>query len=136
MRRTSSSSVTAASSPIIPSMCVNPEDQQKYNVNADTAVTAVAVAIQADKLVFLSDVNGVRTDKDDPDSLIHSLNPQQAEAMMADGRIASGMIPKIESCLATLASGVGKVHIIDGGLRHSLLLEIYTDKGVGTEIIH
>lgn len=121
--------------PVIPSMCMDSRGQQKYNVNADTASTAVAVAIQADKLVFLSDVNGVRTDKDNPDSLIHSLSRETAEQMIRDGTIAAGMIPKIESCLQTLEAGVGKVHIIDGRLRHSLLLEIYTDSGVGTEIV-
>ena len=120
--------------PFIPSMCID-ETGQKYNVNADTAATAVAVSLRADKLVFLSDVNGVRLDKDDPDSLIHSLDRASASRLIADGSIAAGMIPKIESCLETLERGVGKVHIIDGGLRHSLLLEIYTDSGVGTEIV-
>ena len=121
--------------PVLPSMCADVAGTCKYNVNADTAATAVAISLQAHKLVFLSDVNGVRLDKDDPDSLIHSLNREQSQQLMADGTIASGMIPKVESCLATLAAGVGKVHIIDGRLRHSLLLEIYTDSGVGTEIV-
>lgn len=120
--------------PFIPSMCID-ADGQKYNVNADTAATAVAVGMRADKLVFLSDVNGVRLDKDDPSSLIHSLNQETAGQMMQDGQIAAGMIPKIESCFETLKAGVGKVHIIDGRVRHSLLLEIYTDSGIGTEIV-
>lgn len=120
--------------PIIPSMCID-HDGQKYNVNADTAATAVAISLAADKLVFLSDVNGVRMDRDDPDSLIHSLDAAKATRLIKDGTIASGMIPKIESCLETLEAGVGKVHIVDGGLKHSLLLEIYTDSGVGTEIV-
>lgn len=119
--------------PFIPSMCIG-EGGQKYNVNADTAATAVAVSLRADKLVFLSDVNGVRLDKDDADSLIHSLNKSKAQEMMEQGQIAAGMIPKIESCFETLEAGVGKVHIIDGRVRHSLLLEIYTDSGIGTEI--
>ena len=121
--------------PMIPSMCVD-ENGQKYNVNADTAATAVAIGLKADKLVFLSDVNGVRRDKHDPSSLIHSLNRQTAQELIADGTIEAGMIPKIESCLATLDAGVGKIHIIDGRLRHSLLLEIYTNSGIGTEIVH
>ena len=107
----------------------------KYNVNADTAATAVAISLQADKLVFLSDVNGVRLDKDDPKSLINSLDSIKARKLIADGTIAAGMIPKVESCLDTLEAGVGKVHIIDGRLKHSLLLEIYTDSGIGTEIV-
>ena len=108
---------------------------ERLNVNADTAATAVAQAVGAEKLIFLSDVNGVRRDKNDPDSLIHSLSADEAQELIADGRIESGMIPKVQACLETLSKGVGKIHIIDGRLRHSLLLEIYTNQGVGTEII-
>ena len=120
--------------PVIPSMCLDTGDQQKLNVNADTAAEAVAKALGAEKLVFLSDVNGVRLDKDDPETLIHSLTPTKARELIDTGRIDSGMIPKVEACLDTIHNGVGKVHIIDGRLRHSLLLEIYTDRGVGTQI--
>ena len=119
--------------PVIPSMCRS-ESGQWLNVNADTAATAVAQALGAEKLVFLSDVNGVRRDKNDPDSLLHSLTPQAARELITNGNIESGMIPKVEACLETLNRGVGKVHIIDGRLRHSLLLEIYTNRGVGTQI--
>ncbi|MCG8584688.1 MAG: acetylglutamate kinase [Pirellulales bacterium] len=119
--------------PVIPSMCMD-DAGEKYNVNADTAAMAVAQHLGADKLVFLSDVNGVREDKDDPDSLVHTLSDIQAREMIDDGAIDSGMIPKVEACLDTLDQGVGKIHIIDGRLRHSLLLEIYTNQGVGTEI--
>lgn len=121
--------------PVIPSMCLDRETGQKFNVNADTAANAVAEALGAEKLVFLSDVNGVRTDKDNPDTLVHSLNREKAQQMMASGQIDSGMIPKVEACLQTLERGVRKIHIIDGRLRHSLLLEIYTNTGVGTEIV-
>jgi acetylglutamate kinase len=120
--------------PILPSMCIT-EDGQKLNVNADTAATAVAVALGAEKLVFLSDVNGVRRDKHDAKSLIDSLTADEAMAMIASGAIDAGMIPKVQACLETLKNGVRKIHIIDGRLRHSLLLEVYTSKGVGTEII-
>ena len=119
--------------PVIPSMCMT-EDGQKLNVNADTAATAVARALGAEKLVFLSDVNGVRRDKNDPDSLVHSLSADQAREMIDSGTIDAGMIPKVQACLETLERGVHKVHIIDGRLRHSLLLEIYTSRGIGTEI--
>ena len=119
--------------PVIPSICVDAEGQA-LNVNADTAATAVAQALGAEKLVFLSDVNGVRRDVDDPDSLIHSLTAAQARTLIDKGQINSGMIPKVEACLETLDRGVNKVHIIDGRTRHSLLLEIYTNQGVGTEI--
>ena len=119
--------------PVIPSMCVD-ETGQKYNVNADTAAMALAQALDAEKLVYLSDVNGVRRRKSDPDSLIHSLTATEARRMIEEGTIESGMIPKVEACLETLERGVHKVHIIDGRLRHSLLLEIYTSEGVGTQI--
>jgi acetylglutamate kinase len=120
--------------PVIPSMCET-ESGERLNVNADTAATAVAQAVGAEKLVFLSDVNGVRKRKDDPESLIHSLTASEARRLIADGSIESGMIPKVEGCLETLERGVGKIHIIDGRLRHSLLLEIYTNRGVGTELV-
>ena len=120
--------------PVIPSMCET-ERGEKLNVNADTAATAVAQAVGAEKLVFLSDVNGVRRDKDDPDSLIDTLTSSDARQLISDGSIESGMIPKVEACLETLSKGVGKIHIIDGRLRHSLLLEIFTNRGVGTQIV-
>jgi len=120
--------------PVIPSMCVD-ADGNKLNVNADTAATAVAQALGAEKLVFVSDVNGVRRDKNDPASLIHSLTAAEARELIATGAVDAGMIPKVEACLETLDRGVRKIHIIDGRLRHSLLLEIYTTTGVGTQII-
>jgi acetylglutamate kinase len=120
--------------PVIPSMCVT-EAGQRLNVNADTAATAVAQAMGAEKLVYLSDVNGVRRVKDDPESLIHTLTAAEARQLIANGSIDRGMIPKVEACLETLERGVRKVHIIDGRIRHSLLLEIYTNKGIGTEIV-
>jgi acetylglutamate kinase len=121
--------------PVIPSMCLNEKTGEKLNVNADTAATAVAQALGAEKLIAMSDVAGVLRDKDDPDSLIHSLTESEARRLITDGTIASGMIPKVEACLETLDKGVRKVHIIDGRLRHSLLLEIYTTQGVGTQIV-
>lgn len=119
--------------PVIPSLCQG-ADGQLYNVNADTAAMAVAQALGAEKLVFLSDVNGVRRDKDDPATIIHTLSAAQARELIEGGIIDAGMIPKVEACLETLGRGVRKVHIIDGRLRHSLLLEIFTTSGVGTEI--
>ncbi|WP_425394905.1 acetylglutamate kinase [Aeoliella sp.] len=120
--------------PVIPSVCKT-EDGQLLNVNADTAAMAVAQAMGAEKLVFLSDVNGVRLNKDDPESLIHTLTADSAVELIQRGVIESGMIPKVEACLETLSKGVQKIHIIDGRLRHSLLLEIYTNRGIGTEIV-
>ena len=120
--------------PVIPSMCLS-ESGEKLNVNADTAATAVAQAMGSEKLVYMSDVNGVRLRKDDPDSLINSLTASQAQELIRNGSIEKGMIPKVEACLETLGRGIRKIHIIDGRERHALLLEIYTNKGVGTEIV-
>jgi acetylglutamate kinase len=104
------------------------------NVNADTAAAAVAAQLAAEKLVFLSDIPGILRDRHDEASLIRSLNAAGCQQLIRDGVIDSGMIPKVEACLESLQSGVRKTHMIDGRLRHSLLLEIYTDHGVGTEI--
>lgn len=120
--------------PVLPSMCLD-STGQKLNVNADDVATAVARATCAEKLVFLSDVNGVRRDKNDPNTLVHSLTAQEARQMIESGQVDAGMVPKLQACLETLEKGVRKVHIIDGRLRHSLLLEVYTTKGIGTEII-
>ncbi|MEM9825610.1 MAG: acetylglutamate kinase [Planctomycetota bacterium] len=123
---------------IIPSICQldlqGDAEPTYFNVNADTAAMAVAQSLGAEKLVFLSDVNGVRRDPDDPKSILESLTAEQARDMIAAGTIAGGMIPKVEACLETLDRGVRKIHIVDGRVRHSLLLEIFTTSGVGTEI--
>jgi acetylglutamate kinase len=119
--------------PVIPSMALA-ADGGKLNVNADTAATAVAQALGAEKMIYMSDVNGVRRDKNDPTSIIHSLTDVEARELIRTGVVDAGMIPKVEACLETLERGVRKVHIIDGRTRHSLLLEIYTTSGVGTEI--
>ena len=116
-------------------MCLELSTGEWLNVNADTAATAVAQALNAEKLVYLSDINGVRLDKDDPSTHIQSLRASQARELIRRGQIAAGMIPKVEACLETLEQGVKKVHIVDGGLRHSLLLEIYTTQGIGTELV-
>ena len=121
--------------PVIPSMCWD-ENGQKLNVNADTAAMAVAQALGAEKLVFLSDVPGVLRDRNDPDSLVHTLSGGEARRLIQQGVVGGGMIPKVEACLETLERGVKKIHIVDGRVRHSLLLEIYTTSGVGTEIVH
>lgn len=119
--------------PFIPSMCET-VDGQKLNVNADSAATKVAQELNADKLVILSDIPGVLTDPEDPDSLISTLTSSAARKLIDNGTISGGMIPKVEACLETIDRGVRKVHIIDGRLRHSLLLEVYTSSGIGTVI--
>ena len=119
--------------PFIPSMAET-VDGQKLNVNADTAAMEVACALNAEKLIMLSDVPGVCLEKGNEDSLISTLNAEKAAELIADGTISDGMIPKVQACLTTLERGVSKVHIIDGRKRHSLLLEIYTTSGAGTLI--
>jgi acetylglutamate kinase len=107
----------------------------KLNVNADSAAGKVAAEVVAEKLVVVSDTHGIRTDLDDPDSWISSLNEQQIKQMIDTGIITDAMFPKIEACITALDAGVSKAHIIDGRIPHSLLLEIYTDKGIGTQIM-
>jgi len=107
----------------------------KLNVNADSAAGKVAAEVVAEKLVVVSDTHGIRTDIKDPDSWVSSLDQDQIKQMIDSGVITEAMLPKVEACLAALDAGVKKAHIIDGRIEHSLLLEIYTDKGVGTEIV-
>lgn len=105
-----------------------------YNINADYAAVAIAGALKAEKLVFLTDVEGVLRDKGDPSSLISYLSTKQAKKYIEKGIIAGGMIPKVECCMKALYKGVSMVHILDGRVQHALILEIYTQKGIGTMI--
>src|SRR5207237_66118 len=105
------------------------------NVNADTAAGAVAAAMKAEKLVVISDTHGIRTDPEDPASLVRHVTVGQIDEMVKSGAIGSGMLPKVEACVAALRAGVTKTHIIDGRIPHALLLEIYTEAGIGTEIV-
>ncbi|MHB1488289.1 MAG: acetylglutamate kinase [Acidimicrobiales bacterium] len=107
---------------------------QAYNVNADTVAGAVAAALGAEKLVFLTDVEGIRRDSTDPASLVRRASAAELRAMVFDGSVEGGMIPKVQACLDALAGGVGHAHILDGRLPHALLLETFTDQGVGTMI--
>lgn len=111
-------------------------DDNLYNVNADVAAACVASALRARRLVYLSDVPGLLSDPSDLNSLIPTLRVNQINKLKADGTISQGMLPKIDSSIKALDSGVHRVHFIDGRLPHSLLLEIFTDKGIGTEIVH
>ncbi len=108
------------------------DDGQMLNINADLAAGAVAAALKAEKLVYLSDTEGILV----KDKLVSTLTKSQANKFIDDGSIFGGMIPKVTSAFDTLDSGVNKVHIIDGRVKHSLLLEIFTDEGVGTQMIH
>ncbi len=108
---------------------------QVYNINADTAACDIAKALKARKLVFLSDVPGILRDQKDPMSLISVIKTDEVDGLIKSGVISGGMIPKVQSCVKAIEAGASEVHMVDGRLRHSLLLEIFTDKGVGTEIV-
>jgi acetylglutamate kinase len=120
--------------PVVPCLALDSEGSW-LNINADTAAAAVAVNLRAEKLVLLTDTPGILLNRDDERSLLRSLDTTGCRDLIARRTIDEGMIPKVEACLESLKAGVRKTHIIDGRLRHSLLLEIYTDRGVGTEIV-
>ena len=107
---------------------------QAYNINADTVAGAIAEALGAEKLVYLTDIEGLRRVVDDAASLIRQTTPDELDALMADGTIAGGMIPKVESCVHAVRSGVRRSHILDGRIPHVLLLELFTDDGIGTMV--
>jgi acetylglutamate kinase len=107
----------------------------KLNVNADTAAGAVAAAMKAEKLVVVSDTHGIRTDAKDPATRVSTLGVGQIDEMVKSGVILAGMLPKVEACITALKGGVTKAHIIDGRTPHALMLEIYTEAGIGTEIV-
>lgn len=119
--------------PVITPLGVGP-DGAIYNINADTAASALAKAMKVRKLAFISDVPGILRDVEDPTSLIPSLRVGEISALREEGVISGGMLPKVASCADAIAAGVGKVHLVDGRMPHSLLLEIFTKNGVGTEI--
>jgi acetylglutamate kinase len=107
---------------------------QAYNINADTVAGVLAAALGAEKLVYLTDIEGLRRDVNDPTSLIRQTTAAELDALMADGSLTGGMIPKIESCVQAVRGGVGRAHILDGRIPHVLLLELFTDEGIGTMI--
>lgn len=107
---------------------------QSYNVNADYAASAIAGAVKADKLVLLTDVEGIMDSRGGEEKLVSSVNRQEAARLMEEGVITGGMIPKVQCCLEALEKGVGRIHIINGTVMHSLLLEIFTESGIGTMI--
>lgn len=110
------------------------ETGQAYNINADTAAGAVAEAVRAAKLVYLTDVDGIRRDRDDPASRVSAATADELEKMLADGTVDGGMIPKVRSCVEAVRHGVEHAHILDGRRPHALLLEIFTREGIGTMV--
>ncbi len=110
------------------------DDYLSYNINADDAACAIATAVQAEKLAFLTDVEGVYRDFEDKDSLISEMTVGEAQDFIASGGLGGGMLPKLQNCIDAIDQGVSRVHILDGRIPHCLLLEIFTNKGIGTAI--
>ena len=120
--------------PVVSSVGIG-ADGEYYNVNADEASSEISIAVKAVKLVLLTDVKGIMKNKDDESTLIPTITMNETEKLIGEGVIHGGMIPKVKACTRALAGGVSKTHIVDGRIPHSLLLEIFTDKGIGTEIV-
>lgn len=112
------------------------DEFQTYNINADDAACAIARAMKAEKLAFLTDIEGVYKDPEDPSSLISELWVEEAQKLMAEGYIGGGMLPKLQNCIDAIENGVSRVHILDGRIPHCLLLEIFTNRGIGTAILN
>jgi acetylglutamate kinase len=112
------------------------DDYNTYNINADDAACAIARAVQAEKLAFLSDIEGVYRNADDPSTLISELTVEEAKKLLASGCIGGGMLPKLQGCIDAVENGVSRVHILDGRIAHCLLLEIFTNRGIGTAILN
>ena len=120
--------------PIVGSIALSPDGNSVYNINADTCASKIASALKAEKLILLTDVPGVMTDQNNPSTLISTLRLHQIPKLTVDKIIKGGMIPKINCCVESVRMGVKKAHIIDGRIKHSILLELLSEKGIGTEI--
>ena len=112
------------------------DDYNTYNINADDAACAIASAVKAEKLAFLTDIEGVYKAPKDPDTLISELRVDEAQELMKEGYIGGGMLPKLQNCIDAIENGVSRVHILDGRIPHCLLLEIFTNRGIGTAILN
>lgn len=108
---------------------------QAYNINSDTVAASLAGALGAERVMYLTDVDGLRSDVDDPDSRVSRLDVDELEALISDGTVGGGMIPKAQACIDAVRAGVGSAHMVDGRLPHVLLLELFTDMGIGTMVL-
>jgi len=122
---------------LVPVIATIGSDQagQAYNINADTVAGVIAESLGAEKLVFLTDVEGIRASADDPRTLVHRLNADELEAMVASAQVAEGMVPKAKACAHAVRHGVGAAHVLDGRVTHAILLELLTSEGVGTMVV-
>jgi acetylglutamate kinase len=119
--------------PVVAPVAVGAEGQS-YNINADYAAGRLAAALGADKLIILTDVEGILAERGDPESIISVLRLNEVSSLIDQGKIDGGMIPKVECCMDALAGGVNTTHILDGRVPHSILLELFTDQGIGTMV--
>ena len=122
--------------PIIATIAAGVDDGSAYNINADTAAAEIAVALGAEKLILLTDIKGLLRDKDDESTLIPVVRASEVDGLKAEGIISGGMIPKIDCCVTAMKNGVKRAHIIDGRERHSILVELLSDEGIGTMFIN
>jgi len=120
--------------PVIAPIGIGP-DGHSYNINADTVAGEIAAALKAEKLMFLTDIDGIRRNPDDPDSVISIISVDEIYKLIDDGIITGGMIPKVKGCIRAIEQGVNRTHIVNGTISHPILLEIFTDKGIGTMVI-
>ena len=121
--------------PVIATVGVDKEGV-RYNINADTVAAQIAISLQAEKLIFLTDVDGIFKDSSNPSTIISSLNINKTKELIESGSVQKGMIPKVEAAIQALKGGVKKIHLLNGKCLHSILLEVFTDSGIGTEIIY
>ena len=118
--------------PVVSTVAQGVDGNMAYNINADTAAARLAQALHAEKLILLTDVRGLLRNPEDEESLIHEIHVEEVPELMADGTISGGMIPKMECCVEAIAGGVERVHILDGRIPHSILIELLSDQGIGT----
>jgi acetylglutamate kinase len=121
--------------PVVSPLAICEEDSQRYNVNADSAAAKIAESLKTEKLIFMSNIPGLMRDPNDTSSLYSSLSPEQVQELIKDNVITGGMLPKVEASIHALEKGVHKVHIVDGRKHHSLLIEIFTQQGIGTQFV-
>jgi len=119
--------------PVIAPIGIGP-DGEKYNINADTVAGEVAAALKAEKIVFMTDVDGIQTNQKDPKTLLNRFSASQGQDLIDKGVVQGGMLPKLKACMLAVESGVDRAHIINGNISHSLLLEVFTDTGIGTMV--
>ena len=122
--------------PVVSTVAQGVDADTAYNINADTAAALLAVSLKAEKLILLTDIRGLLRDPHDEETLIHVVRTDEVPGLIADGTVSGGMIPKMECCVEAIHGGVDRVHVLDGRIPHSILIELLSDKGIGTMMLH